>query len=85
MVGNNTEAWSCFRSRSDGDLLRVWFSYSPFVPSGYGVKVTAPLEVFNMEKQHAVVLFLVSEGMEMAEAGQLAAKIQTFRSGLYIS
>jgi hypothetical protein len=37
--------------------------------------MTAPLDVFTKDKQHAVVQFLVSEGMKEAEIHQqLAAK-----------
>jgi hypothetical protein len=43
MIGNTAEARLCCSSRSDGGMLRVWFSYSPFVPSEHGVKMAAPL------------------------------------------
>jgi hypothetical protein len=36
-------------------MLRVWFGCSPFVPSEHGIKVTAPLEVYTKDKQHAIV------------------------------
>jgi hypothetical protein len=45
VIGNTTEAWSYCRSRSDGDMLRVWFNCSQFVPREHGVKMTDPLEV----------------------------------------
>jgi hypothetical protein len=38
MTGNTADAWSYCSSRSDSDMLRVWFSRSPFVPSDCGVK-----------------------------------------------
>jgi hypothetical protein len=47
-------------------MLRVWFSCSPFMPSEHGVKMTAPPEVCTKDK-HAIVHFLVSEGMEGAD------------------
>jgi hypothetical protein len=47
MVGNTAEAWSYCRSRSDSDMLLVWFSYSPFVPSERGAKMAASIEVGN--------------------------------------
>jgi hypothetical protein len=55
-------------------MLRVWFS-CPFVPSEHDVKITAPQEICTKDKQHAVVRFLVSEGMKEAEIHrQMAAK-----------
>jgi hypothetical protein len=44
-IGNTAEAWSYCSSRSDSDILRVWFSCSLFMPSERDVKMTAPLEV----------------------------------------
>jgi hypothetical protein len=56
-------------------MLLVWFSYSLFVPREHGIKMTASLEVCTKDKQHAIVCFLVSEGMKVAEIRQqLAAK-----------
>jgi hypothetical protein len=75
VIGNIAEAWLCCCSRSDGDMLRVWFSRRPFVPSDHGVKVIAPLEFCTKDKQHATVRFFVSEGMSGTEVHrQLAAK-----------
>jgi hypothetical protein len=67
MIGNTAEAWSCYSSRSGSDMLRVWFSCSPFVPSEHDATMTAPLEVCTKDKQRAVERFLVSEGMKWAE------------------
>jgi hypothetical protein len=39
MIGNTAEDWSYCSSRSDSDMLRVWFSCSPLVPSECGVKM----------------------------------------------
>jgi hypothetical protein len=50
-VGNTVEFCSCYSSRSDGGMLRVWFRYGPFVPNEQGVKMTAS----NSGKQHAIV------------------------------
>jgi hypothetical protein len=44
MIGNTAEAWSYRSSRSESDMLRVWFSCSPFVLSECGVKMVAMLE-----------------------------------------
>jgi hypothetical protein len=52
MIGNTAEVWSYFSSRSDNDMLRVWFSCSPFVPSECGVKMVATLEVCTKDEQH---------------------------------
>jgi hypothetical protein len=38
MTGNTAGTWSYCSSRSDSDMLRVWFSCSPFVPGKCGVK-----------------------------------------------
>jgi hypothetical protein len=67
MTGNNAEAWSYCSSRSDSDMLLVWFSCFPFVPSKHGINMTVPLEVCTKNKQHAMVYSLVSEGMKGAE------------------
>lgn len=45
MIGNTVQAWSHCTSRSGSDMLRVWFSCSPFVPSECGVKMVATLDV----------------------------------------
>jgi hypothetical protein len=67
--------WSRCSSRFDGNMLRVRFSCSPFVPSEHGVKMTAPIEDCIKDKQHAIIRFLVSKGMKGAEIHrQLAAK-----------
>jgi hypothetical protein len=63
MIDNTAEAWSCCSSRSGGNMLQVWFSCSLFVPNEHSIKMTAPLEVCTKDKQHAIVHFLVSEGM----------------------
>jgi hypothetical protein len=39
-------------------MLQVWFSYSPFVQSEHGIKMTAPLQVCTKDEQHAIVHFL---------------------------
>jgi hypothetical protein len=53
----------------------MWFSFGPFVPNEHGVMMIASLEVCTKYKQHAIVHFLVSEGMKRAEIHrQLAAK-----------
>jgi hypothetical protein len=44
MIGITAEAWSYCVSRSDSDMLRVWFSCRPFMLSEHGVKMTATLE-----------------------------------------
>jgi hypothetical protein len=44
-----------------------------FLPSEHGVKMTAPLYICTRDKQHAVVLFLASEGMKGAEIHQQLA------------
>jgi hypothetical protein len=64
MIGNTAKVWSCCSSGSDSDMLRVWFSCSPFVPSEHGVKMTDTLEVCTKDTQHTVVRFFVSEGMK---------------------
>jgi hypothetical protein len=67
MTGNTAEAWSHCSSRSDGDMLRVWFSYSLSVPSEHGIhgiKMTVPPEVCTKDNQHAIVRFMLSEGMK---------------------
>jgi hypothetical protein len=51
MNDNTAEAWTYCSSRSDSDILRVWFS-CPFVPSECGVKLVATLEVYTKEEQH---------------------------------
>jgi hypothetical protein len=51
MIGSTAEAVSCCSSRSDGDMLRVWFSCSPFVSSESGVKMVAAVEVCIKDKQ----------------------------------
>jgi hypothetical protein len=67
MIGNTAEAWSCCSSRSDGEMLRVWFSSSLLVSSEHGVKMTAALEVCTKDKQHPTVRLLASEGTKGAE------------------
>jgi hypothetical protein len=52
MIGNTAEAWSCCSLRSDGDMLRVWFSCSSYVPCEHGVKMAAPIEFCTKDKQH---------------------------------
>lgn len=39
MIGNTADAWPYYRSKSEGIVLQVWFSYSAFVPSEYGAKI----------------------------------------------
>jgi hypothetical protein len=50
-------------------MLQVWFSCSRFVPSERGVKMIAPLEIYNNDKEHAFVrfFFLVFEGIKRVE------------------
>jgi hypothetical protein len=43
VTGNTAEAWLCCSSRSDSDMLWVWFS-CPFVPSECCVKMVATLK-----------------------------------------
>jgi hypothetical protein len=77
MIGNTAEAWSYCSSRSNGDMLRVRFSYSQFAPSESGVNMAAPLEVCTKDKQRAAMRlrFLASEVMKGAEIHrQLAVK-----------
>jgi hypothetical protein len=52
MIGNTAEAWSYCSSRSDSDMLRVWFICSPFVSSECGVKMVATQEVCTKDEQH---------------------------------
>jgi hypothetical protein len=59
MIGNTAEAWSYCSSRSDCDMLRVWFTYSPFVQSEHGVNVTAPLKVPRISNMQQCVGFEV--------------------------
>lgn len=40
MIGSTPEAWLCHRSRSDGDVLQVWFSCS-LVLSEHVVNMTS--------------------------------------------
>jgi hypothetical protein len=73
MIGSTAEAWSCSSSRSDGDMLRVWFSCIWFVSSEHHVKMTASREVCTKDKRHAIVRVLVHEGMIGAEIHQQLA------------
>jgi hypothetical protein len=50
----------------DGDVLRVWFSYSPFVPSEHGIKMTTPLEVCIEDKKRATLRFFAAGRNEMS-------------------
>jgi hypothetical protein len=78
VIGNTAEAWSCCSSRSDRDMLRVWFSCTLFVPIEHGVKVTAPTDVCTKDMQHVTARFLVSEGIKGAEINRkLATKYAT--------
>jgi hypothetical protein len=56
IFGNIAEAWSCYSSRSDGDMLRVWFS-CPFVTSECGVKTVATLN--HISRDFNCVTFVV--------------------------
>jgi hypothetical protein len=49
-IGNTAEAWPCCSTRSDGDMLRAWFSCHPFVPREHGVNMTAALEICIKEQ-----------------------------------
>jgi hypothetical protein len=73
MTGNSAETSSYSSPRSDGDMLRVWFSCSPFVPSKRDVKMAAPLEVCNKDEQRAVVRILSSEGVKVSETDRRLA------------
>jgi hypothetical protein len=77
VIGNTAEACSWCSSRSNGDILRVWFNFSPFVRSEHGVKMTAPLEVCTKDKQHAIVRLLDSEGMKGAAIHWLGYQVWT--------
>jgi hypothetical protein len=44
MIGSIAEAWSYCISRSDGDLLRVWFGCGLFMPSDCDVKMVDTLK-----------------------------------------
>jgi hypothetical protein len=48
--GSIADAWPCRSSRSDGDMLRVWFSCGRFVPSEHDVKATGPTELCTKDK-----------------------------------
>jgi hypothetical protein len=61
------EVWSCCSSRSDGDMLQMWFSYNPFMLSEHGVKMDSPQGVCTKDRQHTIVHLLVSEGMKAVE------------------
>jgi hypothetical protein len=39
MIGNTAKAWSCYNSRSDGDMLRMSFNCSPLVLRECGVNL----------------------------------------------
>jgi hypothetical protein len=52
MIGNTTEAWSYCSSRTDSDMLKVWYMCSLFLLSECGVKMIAPLDVCTKDKQH---------------------------------
>jgi hypothetical protein len=43
MVGYTAEAWPLCSSRSDSEMLRVWFSCIPFAPTERSVDTTASL------------------------------------------
>jgi hypothetical protein len=47
---------------SQGQTL-PWFRCNPFVPLEYGVQMAAPLEGCTKDKQDALVLYLVSDGI----------------------
>jgi hypothetical protein len=68
VIGNTVGAWLYCTSGRDGDLLRVWFSCSPFVPSECGVKVTAALKTATW----AVLVVRRGAGAEIHR--QLAAR-----------
>jgi hypothetical protein len=43
-------------------MMRVWFSYSPFVPSYYGIKISSTLQFCTRDRQHeAVSVFCLKE------------------------
>jgi hypothetical protein len=80
MIGNTAEAWPCCSSRSDGDMLRVWFSCSPFVPSEHGVNDDCSTRGLHQGQANAVLRILMYEGIKRTEIHpQLAAKyVQNF-------
>jgi hypothetical protein len=57
VTGNTAEACSCCSSRSDADMLRVWFTCSPFMPSKHGAcaNTNAPLQACTKDEQHKIV------------------------------
>jgi hypothetical protein len=57
MIGNTAEALSCCSSRTDSDMLQVWFNCSPFVLSEHCTKMTTPLQVCTKDKQSEIVCF----------------------------
>lgn len=74
MIGTTAGAWSYCISRSDGDMLLVWFRY-PFMHSEHDIKIIAVLGISTKDKQHAILCFLVSQVMKSLEIfWQLAVK-----------
>jgi hypothetical protein len=63
VFGNTAEAWSCCSSRSDGYMLRVWFTCAEWAR----IKDDVPIQVCTKDKQHAIGSFLMSEGIKGAE------------------
>jgi hypothetical protein len=59
MIGNTAEAWPYCRSRSDIDMLRVWFTCSPFMPSERGVNTVATPEVCTKDVVDTLQNFLL--------------------------
>jgi hypothetical protein len=79
MISNTAEARSYCSSRSDSDMLRVWFS-CPCVPIECGVKMTALLEVCTKEKQHNCVFFCVwrnERGRDPSKIGNYWAELHS--------
>jgi hypothetical protein len=61
IIGNTAEAGSCCSSRSDGDMLRVWFSRRPFVQSEHGVNMTANCNAMRIFPSLLLFLLLLCE------------------------
>lgn len=67
MIVHTAEASSRCSSWSDCNMLLVWFSCNPFVPSDHGLKITAAQGFCIKDKQYAVERVFVSVGTKGAE------------------
>jgi hypothetical protein len=56
MIGSTAHAWSRCVSRSDGEMLRGWFSCTPSVASKHGVKGGCSTKALH--KGYAIVFFV---------------------------